>query len=288
MTDTVVADFTTDVIPDTGSYDEPVRGRVLMNRAKVVMVTADDRTAFAIDDIFDVAYGTAPKELRRFFEDTVTIAYESMGTRRVAIIEGDDEVVGRFTNLIFKGVLNDTRVYVTHPAKVGGRITDNPVRPASLFVGPKTVTFRGDDPFSIDISTVSYFERVLREIDGSSRPVLSVRHAPSTQIVTTEISLTPEKKMNVLGRFLRIEYSQLREDLADITLNDEEIEAIVGLYSGATEGSLAGMLGVETSRVTLLLNKLVEKGLLEETPGGMALTSIGKLAVGEHLEDVNL
>ena len=288
MTDTVVADFTTDVIPDTVSYDEPVRGRILMNREKVVMVTADDRTAFAIDDIFDVAYGTAPKELRQFFEDTVTIAYESMGARRVAIIEGEDDVVGRFTNLIFKGVLNDTPVSVTHPAKVGGRITDTPVRPASLFVDPKTVKFTGEDSFTIDISTVSYFERVSRELDGASRPVLSVRHAPNTNIVTTEIALAPEKKMNVLGRFLRIEYSQLREDLADITLNDEEIEVIVGLYSGATEGSLAGMLGVETSRVTLLLNKLVEKGLVEETPGGMELTAIGNLAVGEHIEDVNL
>jgi len=48
------------------------------------------------------------------------------------------------------------------------------------------------------------------------------------------------------------------------------------------------MLGVETSRVTLLLNKLVEKGLVEETPGGMELTAIGNLAVGEHIEDVNL
>lgn len=288
MTESVVADFVTDVIPDTAAYDEPVRGRVLMNREQVVFVTADDRTGFAIDDVFDVAYGSAPKELREFFEDTVTVAYSARGGQHVAIIEGADQTVERFTNLLFKGVLNGTTVYVKHPARVGGRITDEPFRRAGLFVSPTAVKFKADDPFAIDVSTVSKFERVDREVNGSTRPVLSVQHTAGMEMVTSEVALQPERKMNVLGRFLRIEYTQLREDLADISLSDEEIEVVVGLYSGATEGSLAGMLGVEASRVSTMLKKLVEKGLLEDGSSGWALTPIGKLAVGEHIEDVNL
>ncbi|MFW5924227.1 MAG: CheF family chemotaxis protein [archaeon] len=288
MTDDVVADFTTDVVPDTGAYDEPVRGRVLMNREQVVIVTADDRTAFAIDDVFDLAYGSAPQDMRRFFEDTVTIAYEKPGEKRVALVEGADDVVERFTNLLFKGILNDTPVTVKHPARVGGRVTDAGFRRASLFLSQTAVRFSGDDPLTIDVSTVSHFERVQREVGDDSRSMLSVRHAPNREVVTTEIGLASQKKMNVLGRFLRTEYTQLREELEDVSLSDDEIEVLVGFYSGATEGSLAGMLGVDASRVTYLLDTLVEKGLLEESNGGMGLTSIGTLAVGEHLEDVNL
>ncbi len=288
MADSVVADFVTDIIPDTGSYDEPVRGRVLMNKTEVVLVTPEDRTSFTIDEIFDIAYGSAPKELRAFFEDTITIAYRQGETKRVALIEGADETVQRFTDLLFKGVLNKTTVAVKHPARMGGRITDNPYQKATLFVDSERVKFKTDDPFTIEVSTVTKFDRIEREVFGATRPVLSVQHVDAGQSVTSEMALQPERKMNVLGRFLRIEYTQLRDALEDISLRDTEIEALVGLYSGATEGSLAGMLGVDTGQVSTMLQKLVEKGLLNEAAGGWELTSIGKLAVGEHLEEVNL
>ncbi|AOW80551.1 chemotaxis protein CheF2 [Halodesulfurarchaeum formicicum] len=288
MGDSVVADFVTDVVPDTGRYDEPVRGRVVMNREEVVLVTPEDRVNFGVGDVFDIAYGSAPSELRAFFEDTVTVAYERAGSKRAALIEGADETVERFTTLLFKAVLNDTVVAVKHPAKVGGRITDEAYERASLFVDSATVQFRGEDPFEIEVSTVSHFERIEREVGGRTRPVLSVRHADGGEIATSEIALQPERKMNVLGRFLRIEYTQLKKDLAEIDLRDEEIEILVGLYSGASEGNLAGMLGVDASRVSTMLRRLAEKSLLEEAASGWTLTPTGKLAVGENLEQVNL
>ncbi|MEF8772685.1 CheF family chemotaxis protein [Halodesulfurarchaeum sp.] len=288
MADSVVADFVTDVIPDTGSYAEPVRSRVLMNRQQVVLVTPDDRISVPIGDVFDIAYGSAPKELRAFFEDTVSVAYEDGQSKRVALIEGADDTVERFTDLLFKGILNKTTVAIKHPAKVGGRITDETFEKGALYVSPAAVKFKTEDPFSIEVSTVSGFERITRDVFGSSRPVLSVRHADSSGIVTSEIALQPERKMNVLGRFLRIEYSQLKTELEDISLRDMDVEALVGLYSGATKGSLAGMLGVDASQVSTLLQKLVEKGLLTEAQSRWQLTSTGKLAVGEHLEEVNL
>lgn len=288
MADSVVADFVTSVIPDTGEYGEPVKGRVLMNQTEVVLVAPDDRVTFAIQDIFDIAYGSAPKELRAFFEDTVSIAYNSGNSKRIALIEGADETVQRFTDLLFKGVLNGTTVAVNHPAKVGGRIMDSSYEKAKLYVDSTAVKFKTDDPFRIEVSTVSQFERRDREVFGSTRPVLSVDHADGGSIVTSEVALQPERKMNVLGRFLRIEYTQLREELGEVSLNDTEVEAIVSLYSGASEGSLAGMLGVDASRVTTLLSRLADKELLESTETGWQLTSIGKLAVGEHLEEINL
>lgn len=288
MADSVVADFVTDVIPATGRYEEPVRGRVLMNRSEVVFVTPDDRVSFPIQNVFDLAYGSAPESLRAFFEDTVSIAYETAGEKHVALVEGADDTVQRFADLLFKGVLNETTVAINDRAKVGGRITDGSFTRATLFVDPPQVTFKRADPFSIEVSTVSGFERRTREVAGSERSVLSVRHADGGQIVTSEIAIQPQRKMNVLGRFLRIEYSKLRESLEDVSLSESEIEALVSLYSGASEGSLAGMLGVDTTQVSALLNRLAENDLLEDTPEGWCLTATGKLAVGEHLEEVNL
>lgn len=288
MNQTVVADFLTKVVPDTGRYDEPVRGRVLMNREQLVIVTADDRTAVDIDAIFDVAYGSAPPDLKAFFEDTVTVAHRTGGQARVAVIEGADETVERFATLLFKAVLNETTVLVRHPAKVGGRVTDASFQRATLFVSPSAVRFRSPDPLTVDVSTVSFFEREDREVAGETRPVLSVRHASDEAVVTSEVAIAPERKMNVLGRFLRIEYSKLKDRLSGITLKDDEVAVLVGLYSGASEGNLAGMLGVDATRVSALRNSLLGKSMLEDTPDGLVLTSIGKLAVGEHIETVNV
>lgn len=287
MTESVVADFTTDVIPDTAAYGEPVTGRVLMSDKRVVIATPEDKRTIPIDAVFDLAYGSAPSDLRRFFETTVTIAFETDGGRGVALVEGADDKVERFTNLLFKAIINGTDALVKHPARIGGRITDNAVVPMTVSLNPGTVSFDGSDPFAIEVSTVTHFERMNREVKGQDRSVLSVRHTPEMQALTSEITLPSNRKMNILGRFLRIEYSQLREALEDTELSDRETQALVGLYSGGTDASLAGMLGMESNQVTMLLNGLVEKDLLQEGESGMELTDLGKLAVSDNIEQIN-
>ena len=288
MTESVVADFTTDVIPDTAAYDEPVTGRVIMSEKRVVIATAEGRRSIRIEDVFDLAYGSAPAELRRFFETTVTIAFDTDSGRGVALVEGADDKVDRFTNLLFKAIINGTDALVTHPARVGGRVTDASVSPMTVGIQPGTVHFSGEDPFDLEVSTVIHFERFTREVRGSERSVLSVRHAPDMEVVTTEITLPTERSMNILGRFLRIEYAQLKDEYEKAELGDRETEALVGLYSGAGDASLAGMLGMESNQVTMLLNGLVEKGFVEEGDTGMELTSLGKLAVSSNLEQINM
>ncbi|MFB6134332.1 MAG: CheF family chemotaxis protein, partial [Halanaeroarchaeum sp.] len=283
MTESVVADFTTQVVPDTADYEEPVRGRVIMSHTRVVIVTADSRRTIPISSIFDIAYGRAPTELSQFFEDTVSLAFHSEMGKRVALVEGASETVERFTELLFKAIVNGTRVQVNHPARVGGRITDGGFRPATVTLGSGTVNFAGEETFEVEISTVSFFERRNRQVTGEERPVLSVRHVPQMETVTTEVAVDSDRKMNVLGRFLRTEYTQLQAELRDITLGEEETEALVGLYSGGDDASLASILGISSNRVTMLLNGLIEKGLVEEGSDGVALTNLGKLAVSSRL-----
>lgn len=287
MTASVVADFTTDVIPDTADFAEPVRGRVVMNKEQVVIATTDGNRRIGISEIFDIAYGSAPAELRRFFEDTVTIAYEDEFGRHVALIEGADRTVNRFTKLLFQAVLNGTETLVKHPARIGGRVTDNQFVSRTLHLKPNEVVFDGEDNFAVEVSTVSHFEKIDREIRERIRPVLSVRHAPNMQEVTSEITLDSTRKMNVLGRYLRIEYSKLREELATVELSDTELEALLGLYSGGDDASLAGVLGLESNQVTMILNGLLDTELLEETQAGVALTPLGKMAVSSRLETIN-
>ncbi|MGB9965977.1 CheF family chemotaxis protein [Halobacterium hubeiense] len=287
MSESAIADFVTSFIPDTATHAEPVRGRVVMSKRRIVLATDDDRVTIPLGGVFDVQHDTAPGDLAEFFDDTVTIAYERDGDRRVAVVEGAGDTVERFVILVFKGLLNGSTVYAKHPARRGGRVTDRSFESRTLSVSPGTVELRGDAAAEIDVSTVTHFERVNRELGGSSRQLLSVRHMDGTGPVTTELALDSGRKMNLLGRFIRLRYTLLKQDLADVDLSEEEIEALVAIYSSGPSANLATVLGVDASRLTVLLNDLIDKELVRDDDGPR-LTSMGRAAVSEHIEDVNM
>ncbi|MFB6268443.1 MAG: CheF family chemotaxis protein [Halobacterium sp.] len=288
MSESAIADFVTSFIPDTATHAEPVRGRVVMSKRRIVLATEDDKVTIPLSGVFDVQHETAPGDLAEFFDDTVTVGYERDGDRHVAVIEGAGDTVERFVVLVFKGLLNGATVYAKHPARRGGRVTDEPFASGKLRVSPGTVEVRGDAGVELDISTVTHFERVDRDVNGSSRQLLSVRHMGDTGPVTTELALDSGRKMNLLGRFIRLRYTHLKQDLKDVDLTDEEIEALVAIYSSGPSANLATVLGVDASQLTMYLNGLIDKGLVEDTEGGTRLTSMGRAAVSEHIEDVNI
>ncbi|MCD2204993.1 CheF family chemotaxis protein [Halobacterium sp. KA-6] len=287
MSESAIADFVTSFIPDTATHAKPVRGRVVMSKRRIVLVTDGDRVTIPLAGVFDVQHDTAPGDLAEFFDDTVTIAYERDGNRRVAVVEGAGDTVDRFVILVFKGLLNGSKAHVKHPARRGGRVTDQSFASATLSVSPGTVELRGDVTIDIDVSTVTHFERVERDLGGTTRPLLSVRHMGATGPVTTELALDSGRKMNLLGRFIRLRYALLKQELADIELSSEEIEALVAIYSSGPNANLATVLGVDASRLTMFLNNLLEKELVRDEDG-VHLTSMGRAAVSEHIEDVNM
>jgi helix-turn-helix protein len=286
MSESAIADFVTTFIPDTATHAEPVRGRVVMSKRQIVLATSEDRVVVPLNGVFDVKHASAPGDLAKFFEDTVTIGYERDGQKHVAVVEGGGDTVDRFVTLVFKALLNGATVRAKHPARRGGRITDQSFESASLYLVPGAVELRGDIQTQIVVSTVTHFERLEREAGDSTRPMLSVRHMGDTGAVTTELALDSSRRMNLLGRFLRLKYAHLKQELGDATLSEDEVEALVAIYSTGPDVSLAAMLGVDASHLTMLLNDLVEKGFVEDQDG-VELTSLGQAAVSEHIEDVN-
>ena len=285
MSESAIADFVSSFIPDTATHAEPVRGRVVMSKRRIVLATDSEKTTIPLGGVFDVQHETAPGDLARFFEDTVTIAYERGDQRHVAIIEGGGDTVDRFVTLVFKGLLHGTSVYVKHPARRGGRVTDQSFEGGNLALAPGELVVNGAGA-TVDLSTVSHFERVDRDVDDTSRQLLSVRHMGDTGPITTELVLDSGRKMNLLGRYIRLQYTHLKQELNDVSLTDEEVEALVAAYSSGPDASLAAVLGVDASRVTMLLNDLIEKDLVTDDDG-ITLTSLGRAAVSEHIEDVN-
>jgi helix-turn-helix protein len=283
MSETVIADFVARFSLDTFDSPEPVKGRIVLSQRRLVLATADSKTTIALSSIFDVNVGHVPGELEAFFQDTITIAYRDGDAREIAVVEAGTEEVSRFKTVLFKAELNGTRVRVKHPARVGGRVTNSSFRPAKLEIAPGEVRFTGADPVTVELANVTYFQREEREA-GS---VVVVRHAHEGHSVTSEFTVESDRKLNLLGRYLRLEYSELAQEVEDVDTSEPEMEALVAIYSGGTSADLAGMLGLDSSRVTMLLNDLREKGLIDEGENGLSLTAQGQLLVSDRIESVN-
>ena len=112
---------------------------------------------------------------------------------------------------------------------------------------------------------------------------------PDGQAITTVAAIPSARRLSLLGRYLRLEYSDLMGELKDIELADPEIELLVAVYStGDMDGMpLANVLDREASEVTMLVTDLAEKDLLTSGDGGPTLTPKGRVVVNRHLEDVN-
>ena len=291
MSESVIADFVGNFNAEVMATTEPVKGRVLLSQKRLVLA-ANENNKFTIplSSVFDIAVGHIPPDLGDFFDSTVTVAFERGQDRYVAVIEAGDDKITKFSTVLFKAILNGTETTVKERARVGGRVTNEEFSTANLFVADGSVEFRSpDSSFVVDLATVTDFQRTTREIGGSDRPTLTFRHMMEGTAVTTMAALASPRKMSILGRYLRLEYSDLMEDLQDIELTDDKTEILVAIYStGDMSGMpLADILGIDGSQVTMLLQDLEDDGLVQDTPEGPALTPKGEVVASRHLEDVN-
>ena len=288
MPEAAIADFVARFLPDDRRGTEPIAGRVILSQKRLVFASSDGRTTVRLSDVFDVVVGQVRPELADYFDDTVAIAYRSLGEPRTAVLEADAEKVSRFRTVLFKALLGGATVRIKHPAKIGGRYTDVGAREAKVRLRAGAVCFYDTEaPLRIDLSSITHFEKTDRTINDRTRPALNVQYMQDGQAITTEIVMSSSRRMNLLGRYLRFEYSDLLEEVNELDISEAETELLVAIYSGAGGGHLAGVVDKDPSTVTMLLNTLEEKGLVGSTDGGTHLTSMGRLAVSERVERVN-
>ena len=287
----VVADFVGRFArnPTDGFGSEPETGRVVMSKKRLV-VAGEDRTTIPLSEVVDVVGGNVPPGFRDLFDSTVTIGYKAQhGTVETVLIEGGEETISKFRTVLFKALLNGTNAKVKHPARIGGRVVDSPVRAAKLSISPKHVAFKTKrGSFKIELTTVIGFDRSERALDESARPTLLIRHADGGQATTTLLSPISTRRLNLLGRYLRIEYGTLLESVSDLDLSEPETRLLVTIYTTDGDIDFASVLDGDAARVTNILNSLRKKDLIEERGADISLTSQGQIVVSQRIEDVNI
>lgn len=288
MTEGIYADFIGRIFVNTNPDPALEPGRVLMNRSQLVLVSEDDRTKIPLEDIFDINVGTVPAGIDDFFGHPLTIGFTFLGDRHVAVITTEREKIEDFTGSLFTAILNGTSAWIKHPTRVGGRVSDATPETASLELRDRALAFVDlDEPVVINLDSVTHYERAKRDVRGQTRSILRVRHNPEGTSLTTETLIEDVRKMNLLGRYIRIEYREVMEEVRELEVGEGEMELLVALYSGGNDADLSRLLGESANTVTMRLNDLEEKGLVTSAATDTTLTPRGRMLVGEEIESVN-
>lgn len=276
--------------PEGSSHEEPKRGRIVMSRKRLVVAGDDQRITIPLSKVVDLVVGNVPPDLRDLFDSTVTVGYRSEDdTIETVLIEAGDETMSKFETVAFKSILNGTKAKIKHPARVGGRVTDEPVRNAKLGIDPQQVTFNTKSGnVRIDITSVVGFKRTERAPDGTERPTLLVKHADQGQVSTTLIAPLSTRRLNILGRFLRVKYSKLLEEAGKIELDESQKRLLVTVYATGGNIDFGNVLDGDAARATNVLNTLREKDLISEDREGISLTPTGQIIVSQRLDEVNV
>lgn len=281
----VLADFTTEFIPDSRHHDQPIQGRVLLGPDQLVLAASESQRTIPLSAIFDIAIGYIPPDVTQLFNQTVTIGYDHAGTRATAIVQGDTETIDQFVTVLFKAELNGTQVSVRHPARCGGRVTAARTRRGVIKLRDQAVAVKQiQDPFVIELSTVIDFTRCEREFGDELTQAIEVQYLPAEQSITTEFALRSPRKLQLFGRFLRREYSNLLAEVRDLDITKTEAETLVAIYSVDAPTDLTEIHDLDSPQLSSTLDALETKGLLAQTDRP-TLTAKGRLAVTDRLND---
>ncbi|MFC6719359.1 CheF family chemotaxis protein [Natrialbaceae archaeon GCM10025810] len=292
MPEDVVADITGRFFlsgdDEDGGSGTPTTGRIIMTKRRLVLATGDGKVTIPLSSVIDVNVSSAPQHVKRFFDDTVTIGYETDGRVRSAVIESAGETVETFVAILFRCLLNGRSVAVKHPARVGGRVRDTPVVEGRLRIKARRIELVTDgETVGIDVEAVMNIDRG-NNLGGSSRTTLVVKHVDDAGLSTTTLIAPEESRyVNLLARYLRIEYDEVREEVEEIELTNPEKRVLVSVHATGGDIDFTNMLDGDPAYVTNVLNAVRNKDLIVDTPDGVALTPQGRIIVSQRIEDVN-
>jgi len=277
---------------------QPTSTRVFLGPQELLFVRNDDsmapeHTRIELSAIVDQSLDHLPAQLEDAFESTVTLAYDEGDGQRLAIVELSGNKQRGFANAVFKQILSECRIVVTHPARRGGRVLNTSAAGGTLSVDDRAVSITVDDEdteeFTIQLTDVIYFELEKQTFDEERFRSLSVRHLGETgEAVKTTIAVRDERKHKLFQRFVRRGYRERKAKIEELTLTEEYKEVLVALYSAGDQFDISMIIDKPAGELQELLSSLGQVGLVRMSDNGAVLTGLGHVVVNEKIEDVNM
>lgn len=273
----------------------PLAGRVVFGQEELVVSDGEGEVCQVIDldDLTDIAVDYTPPNLDGVFDSSVGIAYDGDGDGELVVIELPGKKQMDVATSLFTLVLSATPVVATHPARKGGRVTDETPAEYILTLESRTLGFTdpedGSTAFEIRLSDVIYVERDTQTYEDERFRSLLVRHLQASgQVVSTDLAPKDDEMFKLLERFVMRNYEQRKAEMQGLNLSDAQKEVLVAMYSTGEGMDIPMILDKDPEELSELLDSLQRLGLIREAGDGARLTGSGRMVVSDKVDDVNV
>lgn len=283
MSESVIADFVGRFVRE--SSGSPKRGRILLGKQRLVVTDGDEKTTIALKSVFDVTLGLMTPDVAQHFDNGVTVKYAADGDKRSVVIESDRDTLRQFTKVLFRVILNGTKVLVRHPAGERGLVTNASLEKGILYARSDSLEFgKIGDPFAIDHADVVDFEKELRSPDADRQKGVSIEWYRDEQMVRTEVFFASERRAHLLSQLVHLCSEDFEEQVRKTRIRDSEIRILVALYSTGSMHDISELVDIQGKRMDARMSSLQGKGLVKEEGGQYQLTKRGLSAIYSRVE----
>ncbi|MFC7020601.1 MULTISPECIES: CheF family chemotaxis protein [Haloarcula] len=268
----------------TSVSSEPSEAQLRLDDSRLSVRGTELAEEANLDEIFDVRLGPPPQAAEQAFGAPVlTVGFERGGQRVVLFVDGSETTLRRVSALLFRRLLDGTEVAACHPATIGGRVPDRQFEIGELRVTPGRVGCTGIRyPLHVELESIVSVGRSERELQGRRDPAIEFRYVRNGVVVGVDLSLNPPRKLNLLGRYLRREYSRTRQPLRGFEPPAPVVRALTRLYAHGGRTDSGAELAAESDAPESLLRSLRQHDLVELDDGEVTLTMRGWTLVFER------
>lgn len=281
----------------TTENEDPAPGELTVTQSTIELTreTPDNKhttiETISYTDIIDITIGNPPPMFQREFHETINIKFKSKTTNQTetCIIEANPDYNPLFSQGVFKKILSYTEVLFEFGAEKGGRTVESTTQKAKLKLSNTGLQFKTENKLQeIDLGSIIEMKPQKREINGEKKDVLTLKHTHQKTVYTTHVAIGQTDLMRLFRRYIQNTYGELLEDVKQLTVDENVIELIVGLYTTNSVKQTANVVANGEKRVFKRIYKKARKEKLVNKPNAdTLLTQRGKLLANKELENVN-
>lgn len=264
--------------------DGPVEGQFRLSGETIRFRNDDLDMTLDLSSVFDVRVGSPPKAARNVFSGKILIiGFDQSETREVIFLKFDKPILKTIADLLYRRLLDGAEVAVSHPSKVGGRVTSKSYEIGKLVVSPgKFGCLNINRPVSVNLESIIDFSRSTETLLDERQQVITIQYVQQGIAISLKLSLPQSRRHHLLGRFLRREHNETKEKLERIDLPKAASQALVKLYSLRGTAKPQSLFKSASEPAAAVLRGLVKADLVEINDEQATLTSRGWILVAEH------
>jgi helix-turn-helix protein len=258
----------------------------------VSLRTGGKSQRIAFSDILDVTVGPPPERFADVFDKVFGIKFsDSSGTPKSCFIDYTPQHAELFEYQIFANIINGSSGVAKLGAVRGGQQTNASTGRVAVAVDTDRVAFKlaSGAIKEISLGDIVNIQTGSRTVGGEKRRVVTVNHMEEQTRVTSYLSLLKERPQNLLNRYLRREYSKLKQELQAVEISEAETELVIGYYTTHDiEQTMQTLTSGDKYRFESIYEDALNHGLVTDPDSGIVgLTQKGRMLANLELEAVN-